>query len=183
MAVLAGWFTSRREVVQWGGAWLDYPLVSTVMRSWLAEADQELPVRQCWTALRQIASNRTRELALADTASGNDEVVGHAQVVFDRRNVAGTLCRVAIAPSARGLGIGPAMLAPIIADAFQNHGMQRIGLAVYPFNTPAIRLYRRLGVALEQIASEWTRESALIYCNLDSVGARGPISQSKPIPF
>ena len=34
---------------------------------------------------------------------------------------------------------------------------------------------------LEQIASEWTRESALSYCNVDSVGGR--VSQSKPIRF
>lgn len=131
--VLASWFGSQAEVVQWGGPLVSFPLTVEQLDGMLAEATATPPSRLCWMAARDGA------------------FVGHAQLAFDWRNGNASLSRVAVAPSARGGGLAVPMLRLVVAEAFSRSSIQRLELNVYTWNAPAIRTYCRLGFQREGV--------------------------------
>ena len=46
--LLAGWFSSLPEVVQWGGSQLSFPLGQAEMSDMLAQGQASPPNRRCW---------------------------------------------------------------------------------------------------------------------------------------
>lgn len=139
--LLASWFNSQAEVVQWGGSQVSYPLAPADMDAMLREGNAQPPARRCWMACRE----------------GHDQPVGHAQLAFDWRDGNARLGRVAIAPGARGQGLARPMVALMIDEAFGTPGIERLELNVYMFNTPAIRTYEALGFTLEGVRRSATR--------------------------
>lgn len=137
--LLASWFTSLPEVVQWGGSHVSYPLTATDMDVMLREGQSQPPARRCWMACR------------------DDTPVGHAQLAYEWRDGNARLGRVAIAPDARGQGLARPMVALMIDEAFRAPGIERLELNVYMFNTPAIRTYQALGFTLEGVRRSSTR--------------------------
>ncbi len=125
--VLAGWFRCEREVVQWGGASLSFPLEADQLRSMLKQPEGAQPAWLSWAA------------------ACDDRMVGHAQLGLDWRNGNATLCRVVIAPERRGQGFARSMLLQVIAQAFALPGIERVELHVFDWNRPAVRTYERLG--------------------------------------
>lgn len=138
-AVLADWFKSLPDVVQWGGSHLSYPLAVDQLSDMLAQGQSQPPVRRCWMACRDGAP------------------VGHAQLAYDWTDGNARLGRVAIAPAERGQGLARPMVALMIDEAFRTPGIERLELNVYMFNTPAIRTYEGLGFALEGVRRSSTR--------------------------
>ncbi|TKI05688.1 GNAT family N-acetyltransferase [Martelella alba] len=133
-ATLSTWFNSARDVVQWGGPQLDFPLDPRQLDAMLSECRATPPLRLCWMA--------------EDEAGG---LVGHAQLALDWRNGVARIGRVAIAPAMRGKSLAGAMLNQVLARAFAYAAIERTELNVYSWNTPAIRAYRRLGFVHEGV--------------------------------
>ncbi|MRW94351.1 GNAT family N-acetyltransferase [Duganella sp. FT80W] len=131
---LAGWFSSERELVQWGGPGMRFPLDLPQMQAMLAEERQQQPAR----------INRT---AFDD----GGRLAGHVQVVLDWDNGVGRLARVAVAPSMRGQGLAAPMLSAALAELFALPGMERAELNVFSWNAAAIRTYEKLGFRMEGV--------------------------------
>jgi RimJ/RimL family protein N-acetyltransferase len=138
-ATLAGWFASEREVVQWGGSAVRFPLDDEQLQAMTDEALTDPPTRWCW-------------MAQCDA-----ELVGHAQLALDWRHGNALLGRVAIAPERRGQALAVAMLELVLAQAFSIDAMERVELNVYTWNAPAIATYARLGFQPEGIRRSCTR--------------------------
>jgi RimJ/RimL family protein N-acetyltransferase len=134
-ATLRSWFSSDREVVRFGGAGLRYPLDDEQLRAILNE-----PARLSWMA-----------------ADDDGELVGHAELALLRGEAAARLGRVAIAPRARGRGLGAELVTSAIEVAWGFGWVRRVDLYVYPWNAPALAIYRRLGFETVNVAPE-TRE-------------------------
>jgi RimJ/RimL family protein N-acetyltransferase len=128
---LAAWFASERDVVQWGGAWVRYPLDDCQMGEMLRLGEINPPERRCWMA-----------------AAGAD-FVGHAQLAYDWRNGNARIGRVAIAPEHRGRGLAKPMLRLIVAQAFADPAIERLELYAIAYNRHAIRIYESLGFVHE----------------------------------
>lgn len=149
-ALLASWFNSQAEVVQWGGSHVSYPLAPADMDAMLSEGQARPPTRRCWMACRDGREDQGNGQALPLP-------VGHAQLAYDWHDGNARLGRVAIAPGARGQGLARPMVALMIDEAFRTPGIERLELNVYMFNTPAIRTYEGLGFTLEGVRRSATR--------------------------
>lgn len=131
--LLPQWFASQVDVVQWGGPFLSFPLTVQQLGDMLAEAASVPPSRLCWMV------------------ACKDELVGHAQLGFDWCNGNARLSRVVVAPHARGQGVAGPMLRLILNEAFARQAIGRVELNVYTWNTPAMRIYEKLGFRAEGI--------------------------------
>jgi RimJ/RimL family protein N-acetyltransferase len=132
-ATLAGWFADERDVVQWGGIDVSFPLDDAQLEPMLLRAEGERPARRCWMAVY------------------DDTLVGHIQLAYDWRHGIGRIGRVAVAPDHRGRGLAVPMLEAVVDHAFSHPEIERVELNVYTFNTPALRTYERVGFVLEGI--------------------------------
>lgn len=132
-ALLASWFSSLQQVVQWGGSHLSFPLTQDDASHMLAEGQTTPPSRLCWMVDR------------------GDTAIGHVQLAYDWHDGNARLGRVAIAPNQRGQGLARPMVALMIDEAFRTPGIERLELNVYTFNTPAIHTYQALGFVMEGV--------------------------------
>ncbi|MCR3762633.1 GNAT family N-acetyltransferase [Pseudomonas aeruginosa] len=96
-------------------------------------------------------------LRLLWSACRDGEVIGHCQLLFDRRNGVARLARIALAPTARGQGLGLRMLDALLAEAFADTDIERVELNVYDWNSAARHLYRRAGFREEGLRRSATR--------------------------
>ena len=138
-SLLAGWFSSLADVVQWGGSQLSYPLTPLHVETMLAEGRSTPPARRCWMVCR------------------NGAPVGHAQLAYEWHDGNARLGRVAVAPAMRGQGLARPLTALMIQEAFSTPGIERLELNVYMFNQPALRTYEALGFKLEGVRRASTR--------------------------
>lgn len=138
-ALLASWFSSLPDVVQWGGSHLSFPLSQADVSAMLAEGQTSPPSRRCWMVCR------------------GDTPIGHAQLAYDWRDGNARLGRVAIAPAERGQGLARPLVTLMVNEAFQTPGIDRLELNVYMFNKPAIHTYQALGFTLEGVRRSSTR--------------------------
>lgn len=130
---LASWFSSQRDVVQWGGPNVHYPLDERQLQAMVDDSLSQPPVRLCWMAKR------------------GADFVGHAQLGLDWRNGNALLARVVVSPECRGQRLGGEMLQLVLDQALAIDEMQRVELNVYTWNTPAIKTYQRLGFLTEGV--------------------------------
>lgn len=128
---LIGWFPTLRDLVQWGGPVLHFPLDAAQLQKMLDLSGTSPPQRRCWMAEHE------------------GETIGHVQLALDWMNGVAVVSRVAVAPECRGRGYAGPMLRELLAYAFSLDGFERVELFVYPWNTPAIRTYERLGFVCE----------------------------------
>ena len=129
--LLAGWFSSPLEVVQWGGWMLRYPIEEAQLREMLELGRVDPPERLCWMA------------------EAEGVLLGHAQLAFEWQNGNARIGRVAIAPAARGKGHAKPLLRLMMAEAFRHPEIERLELYVLAFNARAIRIYEELGFVLD----------------------------------
>ncbi|HEJ5354937.1 GNAT family protein [Pseudomonas aeruginosa] len=137
--ILQRWFATEKELVQWAGPALRHPLSLEQMHEDLAESRRRPPLRLLWSACR------------------DDQVIGHCQLLFDRRNGVVRLARIVLAPSARGQGLGLPMLEALLAETFADADIERVELNVYDWNAAARHLYRRAGFREEGLRRSATR--------------------------
>ena len=131
---LFSWFETERDVLQWAGAALSWPLKR----------------RDLLDLLKQ---KETRELWAVDL---DDAMMAHFQIGLNRRLQTAALGRIAIAPSARGKGLAAPLIDIILTRAFSHAWVHRVDLLVYSQNTTAISAYTSAGFTLEGTRRETT---------------------------
>jgi RimJ/RimL family protein N-acetyltransferase len=131
-ATLRGWFSSDREVVRFGGAGLRYPLDDEQLRAIVDD-----PARLSWMA-----------------ADGDGELVGHVELGLQHDQEAALLGRVAVAPAARGRGLGTELVTSALDVAWDHDWVKRVNLRVYLWNAPALTIYRRLGFETVRVETQ-----------------------------
>jgi RimJ/RimL family protein N-acetyltransferase len=129
--VMAGWFADAVALAEWAGPDIDFPLTAAHVATWVAETSGGRP-RACYATL-----------------DAQGAIDGTFQLVHDARNRTVRIARFAIAPEARGAGYGKALLALMLAMAFDEFGAHRVELAVSTGNPRARRLYERAGFVHE----------------------------------
>jgi len=129
--VLASWFSSEADVVQWGGPFLRFPLDDSQLQVLLDECKTEPPRRLAWMA------------------EVDGSLIGHIELGLDWRNGNATVQRVIIAPACRGRGLAEPMLRFVVDQAFSIPEIDRLELNVYSFNTAAIKTYKKVGFVNE----------------------------------
>lgn len=129
--LLIPWFPTLRDLIQWGGPVLHFPLDAAQLQKMLDLSGKSPPQRLCW---------------MAESGGG---WVGHVQLALDWMNGVAVVSRVAIAPEHRGKGYARPMVRELLAYAFSLEAVERVELYVYPWNAPAIRTYERLGFVHE----------------------------------
>lgn len=132
-SLLASWFPTETDLIQWGGSKLRFPLDDTQMNAMLTDLSETQPDKLSWMALHE------------------DCLIGHAQLHFDWKNGNAALARVAIAPAFRGQKLAVPMLNVVIAEAFKSPRIMRLELNVFAFNQSAIQTYKRLDFVVEGI--------------------------------
>lgn len=133
-ALLRSWFTSEREVVQWGGVLVHHPLDDAQLQAIVDLGRTDPPTRLSWMA-----------------AEG-DALVGHIELGLDRDTASGLLARVGIAPGQRGRGLGSQLVGRALEVAWAIDWIEEVTLRVYTWNTPALALYRSLGFVTRNVA-------------------------------
>jgi ribosomal protein S18 acetylase RimI-like enzyme len=97
---------------------------------------------------RERAEYRGRDVYCVAVAGG--EVLGYGMLRGWDEGYAIPSLGIAIHASARGIGLGRAMMLYLQAEA-SRRGAARIRLKVYPDNAPAVRLYRSLGYEFSEV--------------------------------
>lgn len=143
---LLEWISGEEDLVQWAGpALFEWPLTAEQLEEYASGAE---------TAGRRIFK-AVPAGARVDVAEGTLGVCELGELSGRHRSA--KVCRVLVAPSHRGHGIGRAM-AGLLADlAFGEHLIHRLHLNVYSFNTAAIRAYESAGFRREALLRDTTR--------------------------
>jgi RimJ/RimL family protein N-acetyltransferase len=135
---LFAWFESERDVLQWAGAALSWPLRRSEFVDLIRQHRGADPQREVWAVMR------------------GADMVGHFQLGLNRRLRTAGLGRIALAPSVRGTGLSSPLMDLIIMRAFSHDWVHRTDLLVYAQNEAAIRAYQRAGFVLEGTRREST---------------------------
>lgn len=158
--LLIAWIADAAELLTWAGPSFRWPLDEEQLGQYAAEPAAR---RRIWTAV--------------DARSG--ATVGHASLKLDADRPSGRLGRVLVAPGARGRGVGAAMLTQVLAYAFGELGLERVGLGVFTHNGSAVRLYERLGFVCDGVLHDVERVDGRPWCAMQ-MSVRRPAPPSEP---
>lgn len=131
---LIGWMDSREALIQWAGpTQFTFPLTSDQLHAYLRGCAGDRPERLAYTA-----------------CTADHVVCGHIELgAINRENETASVCRVLVAPDARGRGLSLPMVQEVLRIGFSDLHLRRIDLRVYGFNTAAIRCYENAGFVRE----------------------------------
>jgi len=135
---LFSWFATEREVLQWAGAALSWPLQRSEFVDLIKQHRGAEPKRELWAVMQ------------------GDLMVAHFQIGLNRRLRTAGLGRIAIAPAHRGKRISASLMDLICDQAFSHAWVHRTDLLVYDHNQTAIRAYERAGFVHEGTRRETT---------------------------
>lgn len=135
---LFSWFPTERDVLQWAGANLSWPLQRKEFVELIKQHRGPAPLREVWAVFQ------------------DDQMIGHFQIGLNRRLRTAGLGRIALSPKVRGQGLAASMLNMIVERAFSHDWVHRTDLLVYAHNKPAIRAYQSVGFVLEGTRREST---------------------------
>lgn len=134
--LLAGWFASAREVMQWGGDGVRYPLDAAQLQA-IVDERCALPPPACrgWpaTGARSSATSSSRCCVTSRPpgSRGSRSPPGTADAASDA-----------------------ALVAAALQAAWQIDWVRRADLRVYTFNAPALATYRAVGFVTTHIDPE-----------------------------
>jgi RimJ/RimL family protein N-acetyltransferase len=137
---LLAWATTADELLQWAGPRFSFPLDE---RQLVAHADTDGEERH----------------AISAVLGDHELPVGHAELEILPEHELGRIGAVAVAPHARGRGIGAKLVDSLVDWAFEELSLHRLELVVFSFNEPARRIYRRAGFREEGLAVQARRAS------------------------
>lgn len=129
-AALVRWIDSARTLFNWTGMEMPLPL-----------DEDELEHR--------IGGRRRGERfrLMAETSAGP---IGYVELDDVRRGQgSGYMRRAIVDPRQRGGGVGAEMVARVLARAFEDLGLHRVGVTVYDWNPVALACYQGVGFVQE----------------------------------
>jgi RimJ/RimL family protein N-acetyltransferase len=131
-------------LLQWAGPQYVYPLDRTQLEDTVARAKGRNPRVLVYKAvLRPFAEGQQ-----PGDRNRSACTIGHVQLLdIDRQHKVCVLGRVMIFPAYRGRGLGKAMVAAALQEAFGGLALRDVTLAVFDFNRPALATYRSQGFA------------------------------------
>lgn len=138
IAELFSWFETERDVLQWAGANMSWPLKRREMKALIGQHRGDIPAREVWAICH------------------HGEMVGHFQLGLNRRLRTAGIGRIAIAPERRGQGLAHKLMELVLAQAFTHDFVHRADLMVYSGNAAAFAAYKRAGFTLEGTRRETT---------------------------
>lgn len=138
--VLRSWLGSERDVVQWGGPDLTYPITDDQLEQMIIDRQTSPPKRLSWMAV-----------------NASQVIAGHIQLAVDWKNGVARIGRVIVAPTMRGQGLAKPLLEAGLERAFSHPRIERTELNVYSWNIAAIRTYKKLGFVHEGVRRSSTK--------------------------
>ncbi len=135
------WAEDEKTLVQWCGPVFNYPLTMPQLESYFSETEKEVPTRY-----------------LLKYVTANGEMAGVCELGnVDRRNNAGSVCRVFVDKNFRGKGIAKDLIKEVLKYGFGTLKLNRIDLNVYTYNAGAIKCYEELGFVKEGVKRSSTK--------------------------
>ena len=140
---LISWIDSPEFLLQWSGTGFSFPLTDQQLMKYLKEANKEGSKTQAFKVIHLESS----------------KIIGHislGSINLHYRNA--RMCRVLIGDEEmKGKGFAPLMVNKLLNIAFIQLGLHKVSLAVYDFNTPALKLYHKMGFRTEGLIREASR--------------------------
>ena len=132
---LMQWITDEEILMNWSGALFSFPLTQSSMQ-WYIEAVNDIKKSDAFIY-------KAVEIETGKT-------VGHISLGgISKKNKAGRISRVLVAPDYQGKGYCRQMVSAILKIGFEDLQLHRIGLGVYDFNKAAISCYKKAGLLVE----------------------------------
>lgn len=148
--VVAGWIADAAACARWAGPQLAYPFDPGQL-----------------SQLLQVEPGASHVLCREDGA-----IIGFGQYRLRQPGVA-HLCRIAIAPQARGAGLGKKLCSLLLDEAVRAHGVGAATLRVYRDNPAARAIYAGLGFV--EVEAESTPEVLWMQAQLSRAGQATPL--------
>jgi len=132
---LMEWITDEETLMNWSGALFSFPLTNKSL-GWYIEDVNDIDESDAFI------------YKAVDTATGN--IVGHISLGgISKKNRAGRISRVLVAPQYQGRGYCRQMVSAVLKIGFEQLNLHRICLGVYDFNKAAISCYQKAGLVIE----------------------------------
>ncbi len=132
---LMEWIQDEETLMNWSGALFSFPLTQDSMEWYIEDVND-------------ISSSEAFIYKAIEETTG--EVVGHISLGgISKKNKAGRISRVLVAPQSQGKGYCSQMVKAVLKIAFEDLHLHRICLGVYDFNKAAIRCYEKAGMVIE----------------------------------
>jgi RimJ/RimL family protein N-acetyltransferase len=136
-APLMEWITDEETLMNWSGAMFSYPLTQKSL-NWYVED------------VNDINNSEAFIYKAVDDETGN--IVGHISLGgISKKNKAGRISRVLVAPAYQGKGYCRQMVTAVLKIGFEDLKLHRICLGVYDFNKAAISCYKKAGLVIEGV--------------------------------
>ncbi|MBW3696034.1 N-acetyltransferase [Vibrio sp. T187] len=120
-SIVKDWFESKQDALMWGGRVFGWPLLSKAI-------------------IERSLANEIEFFVLMN----QDELVGFIEFQTTSTNEL-RFCRVAVAPSSRGKGVGKVLIRAAIEKAKTNSDITVVTLAVFKNNVSAKKCYESIG--------------------------------------
>lgn len=134
-APLMEWIHDDEILMNWSGALFSFPLTQESMQWYIEDVND-------------IAKSEAFVYKAIDTETG--ATVGHISLGgISKKNKAGRISRVLVAPEHQGKGYCRQMVTALLKIGFEDLKLHRICLGVYDFNKAAISCYQKAGMVIE----------------------------------
>ena len=134
-AELMGWISDETILMNWSGALFSFPLTQSSME-WYVENVNDIKKSEAFI------------YKAINVETG--KVVGHISLGgISKKNRAGRISRVLVAPEYQGKGYCRQMVSAVLKIGFEELNLHRICLGVYDFNKAAISCYKKAGLVIE----------------------------------
>jgi RimJ/RimL family protein N-acetyltransferase len=132
---LMDWIKDEEALMNWSGSLFSFPLTQQSME-WYIEDVNDI--------------NNSDAFIYKAVEKTSGKVVGHISLGgISKKNKAGRISRVLVAPEYQGKGYCCQMIKAVLKIGFNNLELHRICLGVYDFNKAAIRCYQKAGLIIE----------------------------------
>jgi RimJ/RimL family protein N-acetyltransferase len=132
---LQEWISDDEILMNWSGSLFSFPLTKESL-SWYIEDVNDLTKSEAFV------------YKAIETETG--KTVGHISLGgISKKNRAGRISRVFVAPEYQGRGYCKQMVRAVLQIGFEELKLHRICLGVYDFNVAAISCYKKAGMAVE----------------------------------
>jgi RimJ/RimL family protein N-acetyltransferase len=132
---LIDWIKDEEALMNWSGSLFSFPLTKESMEWYIEDVND-------------ISNSDAFIYKAVETETG--KVVGHISLGgISKKNKAGRISRVLVAPEYQGKGYCCQMIQSVLKIGFEDLQLHRICLGVYDFNKAAIRCYQKAGLLIE----------------------------------